>query len=131
MLKLFQAHTNMISRIKQLPNGLVATCSHDKTAKIWDVSNISNWTLIQSYTNHTSVINDIEYINSVTIASGDTDGKLNLWLAYTGATLMTINTVSCIDSLALLNEGLKLAVGLSNGYINIYNINTGNLVSTL
>ena len=44
LAKSFQAHTSGINRIKQSPfnKSYVATCSYDKTVKIWN----NNWNLI-------------------------------------------------------------------------------------
>ena len=38
LIKSFQAHTNGITRIKQLPNGYAVTCSEDMTVKIWNLT---------------------------------------------------------------------------------------------
>ena len=55
----------MIVRIKQLPNGYVATCSADSKAKIWDVlSNGTNWALIRTHSGHSNNVYAVEYINA-------------------------------------------------------------------
>ena len=127
----FQAHTDVINRIQQLPNGYVATCSNDKTAKIWNVNNDNSWNLIQTYT-HANLVYSIEYISTDTMASGSTDLKIQIWSISTGATLITINPGGAVMSLKLLTNGFYLAAGLQSGKINIYDINNnGNLVSNL
>ena len=132
----FQAHASLkgINRIKQLPNGYVATCSDDFTVKIWNVTTINNnntWNLIRTYT-HTDVVNAIEYISMDTMASGGYDSTIQIWSISTGQKLMTINPGVGVISLQLLSNGFYLAAGFYSGQINIYNIyNNGSLVSTL
>ncbi len=128
-----KAHSSEILRIKQSPfnPNYVATCSYDRTVKIWNVSSSSNWTLIATYSQHSSWVRAMEWLDSDTLASADQ--TIKLWSPTTGQTKGTIQTNQYVGSLKLLNKNIHLAVGL--GYpindINIYNINDGNLVSSL
>ena len=131
LMNSFQAHTESINRIKQSPfNGgiYVATASRDNTTKIWD---ISNWSLIQTYTNHKRDVFGLEFINEDTIATAGFDDKIQIWFICTGITNRTINTNTDVYALQLLSNGFYLAAGLGNTFIKIYNINTGILVQTL
>ena len=132
----FRAHTSIIYRIKQSlfnnNNDLVATCSGDKTVKIWNISNISNWTLLRTYKDHNTTVYSLEWINADTIASGSYDQTIRIWSISTGQTNIIINASSIVFSLKLLNNGFYLASALSNGKIKINNVNdNGNLISTL
>jgi WD40 repeat protein len=132
-----QAHSYWINRIKQSPfnTNYVATCSDDETVKIWNVSSSSNWKLITTYSQHSSNIYALEWLDSDTLASaGYVDKTIKLWSMTTGQTKRTIQINQWVLSLKLLNTNIHLAAGL--GYpgpydINIYNINDGNLVSSL
>ncbi len=137
LLNSFQAHSDKISRIKQINQikqspfntKYVATCSTDKTVKIWNVSTSFNWTLITTYSQHSSYVNALEWLDSDTLASA---GKtIKLWSMTTGQTKRTIKTNQYVFSLKLLNNYIHLAAGLGNGVIKTYNINSGNLVSSL
>jgi WD40 repeat protein len=128
LLLSFKAHTNYINRIKQSPfnNVYVATISYN-SAKIW---NMSNWTLIQSYTNHTTWINGLEFIDEDTIATGSNDKTIHIWSMSTGISKRTISTGSfCVYALKILSNGYYLAAGTDNS-ISIYDLNTGNLATT-
>jgi WD40 repeat protein len=136
----FQAHSKAIIRIKQSPfntntnTNYVATCSNDTTVKIWNVSSSFNWTLIRTYSQHTSPVWALEWLDNETLASaGSSDRTIKLWSPTTGQTKRTIKTNDqWVFSLKLLNTNIHLAAGLHNdGDINIYNINDGNLVSSL
>jgi WD40 repeat protein len=131
LVNTFQAHTNYINRIKQLPNGYVATVSSDNTAKIWDATIRTNWILIRNYTKHVDQVYGLEYINEDTIASGGYDHSIQMWSIQTGITKMNISTGHIVWSLQLLTNGYYLAAGLSNSFINIYNINNVSLIASL
>jgi WD40 repeat protein len=135
LLKTLQAHKSgfQINRIKQLPNGYVATCSNDYTAKIWDPT---VWALIRNYTGHINKgVVALEYINADTMASSAYDQTIQIWSISTGVTIRTFTNVqnqyTNVLSLALLTNGYYLASGLATGVIFIYNINNGSLVFSL
>jgi WD40 repeat protein len=129
----FKAHSSEIWRIKQSPfkTNYVATCSIDETVKIWNVSSSFNWTLITTYSQHSSYVYALEWLDNDTLASGSTDKTIKLWSMATGQTKRTIQTNKWVLSLKLLNTNIHLAAGLESGDIHIYNINDGNLVSSL
>jgi WD40 repeat protein len=130
----FQAHSSSIYRIKQSPfnTNYVATCSEDRTVKIWNVSSTFNWTLITTYSQHSSYVYALEWLDNDTMASaGHNDREIKLWSPTTGQTKRTIQTNTYVLSLKMLNTNIHLAAGLGNGDINIYNISDGNLVSSL
>jgi WD40 repeat protein len=104
----------------------VATFDWDYTVKIW---NTFDWTLIQT----SSGVPEIEWLDQDTLASvGSGYRTIRLWSLKTGQTKRTIQTNQYVGSLKLLNNNIHLAAGLSYPYdINIYNINDGNLVSSL
>jgi WD40 repeat protein len=125
LLNSFQPHGwNIINQIKQLPNGNVATCSNDKTVKIWDPLS-SSWTLLRNYTNHTDIVLSLEVINSDLIASGSQDGTIQIWSLNTGELKRTIKTLSPVSRLKLLSNGVYLAASLFQRVLNIFDINTG------
>jgi WD40 repeat protein len=110
----------------------VATCSYDRTVKIWYLSNPSNWCLIRNYTDHTHSVLGLEWINEDTIASSGYDYTIKIWSIKTAETKLTIYTGDAVYSLKLLTNGFYLASGLGSGKINIYDIsNNGSLISIL
>jgi WD40 repeat protein len=132
----FQAHSDWINRIKQSPlntnTNYVATSSDDRTVKIWNVSSSFDWTLNTTYSQHTSRVYALEWLDNDTLSSaGYSDKTIKLWSPTSGQTKRTIQTNQNVWSLKLLNTNIHLAAGLGNGDINIYNINDGNLVSSL
>ena len=120
----FEAHANIINRIKQSPfnNQYVATCSDDKTVKIWDSS---DGTLLQEYTNHANHVNDMEWIYEDTLASCSDDNTIQLWSANTSQQIQTINVGLNVISLKLIKNKNYLAAGMVNGNISVYRLNYG------
>jgi WD40 repeat protein len=139
LLNSFKAHSDRITRIKQSPfntntnTNYVATCSEDRKVKIWNVSSSFDWTLITTYSQNSSRVYGLEWLDNDTLASGGaSDYTIKLWSPTTGQTKRTIRTIGQdVYSLKLLNTNIHLAAGLQYGDINIYNINDGNLVSSL
>jgi WD40 repeat protein len=75
----------------------------------------------------------LEWLDKGTLASGSDEQTIKLWSPTTGQTKRTIQTNQYVFSLKLLNTNIHLAAGFGypNSDINIYNINDGNLVSSL
>jgi WD40 repeat protein len=125
----FQPHGwNIINQFKQLSNGYVATCSSDKTVKIWDPSS-SPWKLLRNYTGHTDSVQSLEVISTDLIASGSKDKTIKIWSVNTGELQKTIQTPSSVIRLKLLSNGLYLVAILNPNILNIYNISTSGNVN--
>jgi WD40 repeat protein len=101
--------------------------------KIWNVSSSSlNWTLITTYSNHSSEVKALEWLDNETLASvGYRDKIIKLWSLTTGQTKRTIQINQTVGSLTMLNNNIHLAAGVGSGDINIYNINDNSFVSSL
>jgi len=138
LLTAFQAHSSPINRIRYLPNGFVATCSSDNTVKIWDPTNITDWKLIQTYSDHTGGVVSFENINTDTVASSAYDQTIQIWSIKTGTRLHLLtnqqNNYQNVLSLKFYSDknGIgHLTAGLADGYIFIYNLNNMSVVGSL
>ncbi len=103
LVKSYKAHSSSINRIKQSPfntnTNYVATCSADKTVKIWNVSSSSfNWSLFTTYSQHSSSVADFEWLDNDSLASADYQ-TIKLWSPTTGQTKRTIQTNQTVKSL--------------------------------
>ena len=141
LIRTFKAHSSRIIRIKQspfldaTPLRYVATCSSDFTVKLWDSASSSNWPLIQTYSQHSSQIFGLEWLDADTLASsGLNDRTIKIWSVSTGQTKRTLSTgIGYVYSLKLLSNRVHLCVGGGGAPfdLQIYNINDGALVSSL
>jgi WD40 repeat protein len=111
----------------------VATCSLDWNVKLWNISNISNWTLIRSFTGHTNDVWAIEYINNDLFASGGHGGIINI---RSTSSLTPIKTIvvgyTNVFCLKLLRNSNYLAAGLDNNFgILIYDFKNVSIMGSL
>ena len=111
----FTAHDNSINQIKLLSNGNLASCSSDKTIKIW---NTSTWTLIRTLFNHTDTVTNLDQIDENTLVSVSLDQTLRVWNMSSGAQLYQYTKGFSLWSVKLLSNGY-LAVGLNTGIENL------------
>ena len=101
----FQAHSNYINRIKQSPfnTNYVATCSND--VKIWSVSSSFDWTLITTYSQHSSLVFALEWLDNDTLASGSLDKTIKLWNLTNGFCIKTfIGHNDWVRKLCIINN---------------------------
>ena len=123
----FQAHTFLIYQLKYIPTlNYLISCSVDCSVKIWSTL---TWSLIATYSNHTSGVGSLEQIDDQTMASGSFDGTIHIWNVNTTSQIKIIETGSPVYSLSLLSKDL-LAAGLENGFIQFLNLTNGDLVKT-
>jgi WD40 repeat protein len=122
-------HTKAIILLKYLPlsNGYVASASEDKTVNVW---NTITWSSIQTYTNHTSFVNDLDQIDNDTLVSGSDDGTIHIWKISTGETVQKIIVSDRVNSVRVLLSGQQIACGCGIN-LCIYNYTTGNLGHSL
>ncbi len=107
----------------------MATSSADETVKIWNPNN--NWNQIRTFTGHSNWIEGLDWINEDTIVSGSLDTTIQIWSIKTGLVQRKINVGIYVSCVKVLSNGFDLASCLSNGNINVYNINNGSLVACL
>ncbi len=104
----FAAHNDAIEHIKLLSNGNIASCSDDKTIKVW---NTSTWSLAQTLSGHTDWVYQLEEINSNTLASASADRTVHIWNIKTGAIISIYSAGKPVYTVKLLPNGY-LAIGL-------------------
>ena len=66
----------MLSSLALLPNGLLASGSHDFTVKIWSPQNGS---LMFTLNNHTNYVYALNVLNGGYLARGSKDGTVKIW----------------------------------------------------
>jgi WD40 repeat protein len=120
-------HTLGIKFLKYLPlNNLVASCSLDKTVKVW---NPNTDELLQKYIQHNGAVLSLDQIDEDTLVSGSVDETIHVWKISTGQNIKKINASAIVYSVKFLSNYL-IACGLYDD-LRIYNATTGNLVKTL
>ena len=122
-------HTERITALAVLPNGLLASGSYDKTIKLWTTSGACEKTLL----GHTSWVLALTVLPNGLLVSGSDDRTIKLWTA-SGKCEKTLSehTYGAVYALTVLPNGL-LASG--HGYlensIKLWDVLSGRCVTTL
>ncbi|WP_197441594.1 serine/threonine-protein kinase [Thalassoglobus neptunius] len=104
-------HTSTLTAVCFHPDvSELATVSHDRTLKIWDLSTGSQ---IQSIVAHTDFIDSVEYLqDGKSIATAGHDGRVRVWHAETGQPMGAIvRELGDIHKIRFTPDGKKM-VGL-------------------
>jgi WD40 repeat protein len=107
----FFAHGGDIWDLKHVSSSQVASCSSDKTIKLW---NLMKNECLRTFTGHTDEVKRLEISpDKSNLISGSDDKTVRVWGIYSGVCLKTIDFGSRITSFKLLSSDL-LAIGLNN-----------------
>jgi WD40 repeat protein/energy-coupling factor transporter ATP-binding protein EcfA2 len=109
-------HTNAVRSVTVSPDGhLLATGSWDRTARLWDVSDIYHPTALATITGHTGEVESVTFSpDGHTLATGGSDKTLRLWDVTDGRhprRLATITTGHTVYSATFGAGGHVLAAG--------------------
>lgn len=114
---LFKAHTGSVNRIC-VGNSIVATCSTDKTVKIWDKETARP---LKSFESFTQAVRCIELMEEEDfLISGSSDAKLKIW--NLGNTELvkehTYPNQPRIWGLGIMKKSKRIVTALNNGRIS-------------
>jgi WD40 repeat protein len=129
--KTLTGHSSLVWSVAYSPDGqTLASGSHDKTIKLWDVK---TGNLLQTLTGHSDWVNSVAYSpNGQTLASGSGDNTIKLWNLKTGNLLQTLEGHSdMVLSVEYSPDGQTLASGSRDNTIKLWNVKTGKLLQTL
>ena len=107
-------------------NRYLASCSDDKTIKLWDLETKE---CIRTFEGHTDKINCIDVLENGLLISASDDKTLKVWNPSDGVCLKTITTTNDVFRLKVLS-GNRVACG-SQKQIHIWDLNTGTCIQTL
>jgi len=122
-----KGHTGGIYDLTKLKNGLLASCSNDKTIRLWDTDTLQQVQLLKGHTNEVTTIKELpENI----LVSGSYDQTIKLWNLNNGYVSTTIDIGDDVESLIPINK-VELAVGCKGGDIKVYDLTTKKKTFTL
>ncbi|MFN6515490.1 MAG: protein kinase domain-containing protein [Nostoc sp. CreGUA01] len=135
-------HSSSVNSVFISPDGkTLASGSDDKTIKLW---NLATGEQIRTLTEHSNSVNSVAISpDGKTLATGSDDKTIKLWNLATREQIRTLTRhSSSVNSVAISPDGNTLA-SLSTDYlhpadvfriettINLWNVATGNKISTL
>ncbi|KAL3785402.1 hypothetical protein ACHAWO_013589 [Cyclotella atomus] len=140
-LKTFSGHADEVNAVKWDPSGtLLASCSDDCTAKVWDVNSTSNlpkW----DFKSHQQEIYTVKWSPTgpgsknpnkpLMLATASFDGSVRLWNVYDGtcARILSRHRES-VYSVAFSPTGDYLASGSLAGQLYIWNVRDGQIIKS-
>jgi WD40 repeat protein len=111
LVKTLTSHSDAVSSIAISADGvMLASGSHDKTVKLWDLRTGS---LLRTLSGHQEPVLSVAISpNGQTIASGGVDSTVHLWNSSTGQDLKTLESEGgWVTSLAMSSDGQTLISG--------------------
>ena len=117
-----EAHNDWINKVITLPNNRIASCSNDKTIKIWKTDPLHIYSLLKKIEIHCPVINIIYIKERDLMICGSFDGPLQLWYISSNKCLKVIKNILCSSNRALYQmDKERILVGGYKGF-SIINI---------
>lgn len=125
------SHENYVIDIAISPdNKTLASCSYDKTIKVW---HLTSGTLQGTLISHTGWVSCVAISpDGKTLASGSLDNTVKLWELGSGNLKTTLTGHSAyVISMAISPDGKILASGCFDNTIKLWNLNAGTPIGTL
>jgi WD40 repeat protein len=126
-----RGHSDEVYGIAISPDGKrIASCSEDKTIKIWDASTGAE---LMTLSGHEDSIWSISYSpDGKRIVSGGDDKTVKVWDAGTGAEEMTLRGHDdWVSSVAFSPDGKHIASGSADKTIKVWNATSGDELMTI
>ena len=123
--------TGYITSISWSPDGKqIASCSWDKTIKIWDTV---TGTCIHTLKGHTNEVISVSWSpDGKYIASGSEDNTIRIWDANTGTCIYTLmGHTSYVNSVSWSPDGNYIASGSADNTVRVWDATTGTCIHIL
>eukprot|EP00586_Coscinodiscus_wailesii_P013651 CAMPEP_0172520086 /NCGR_PEP_ID=MMETSP1066-20121228/291797_1 /TAXON_ID=671091 /ORGANISM="Coscinodiscus wailesii, Strain CCMP2513" /LENGTH=781 /DNA_ID=CAMNT_0013302781 /DNA_START=529 /DNA_END=2874 /DNA_ORIENTATION=- len=141
-VKSFTGHTDEVNAVKWDPSGtLLASCSDDCTAKVWDVSSSGRDEPLYDFRNHQQEIYTVKWSPTgqgskspskpLMLATASFDGSVRLWNVQNGTCISVLSRhCDSVYSVSFSPSGDYLASGSLAGQLYIWNVSDGRVVKS-
>lgn len=127
LFTLTNPYEDFINKVVSLPNNHLASCSNDKTIKIWNMNKPYNTTAIKIMEGHTNNVTSLKYFKEKNfLISGAYDSTLRIWNMNTYQCVNIVKNVDdCHNNIIYQIDNERFLVGGST--ITVLNINNFNI----
>ncbi len=124
---LLKGHTKAVYSLAFSPDGSrLASVSHDRTVRIWDVASQTGLYMLEG---HTDLVVTVAWSAANRIASGSYDGTIRLWNPDTGEALGLLGThEGWVDEVVFSPDGSLLASVGHDGMLRVWDVESRGLV---
>ena len=117
-IKMFEGHENLVNCLVKCNNNIFASCSKDKTIRIWDYDKGKEFNKIDDA--HNGNILCLIILKNGNLCSGGADSLIKIWDLYNGLFLNQIKGhENCVNCLCQLNDETLIS-GSSDRTIKIW-----------
>jgi GTPase SAR1 family protein len=131
LLRTLEGHKSAVYSVAYNPAGRVlATGSHDKTVKLWDVA---SGKLLRILEGHNDIVSSAAFDpTGQTLASGSDDHTVKLWDVASGRLLRTLEAhTSYVEAIAFSIDGRLLASKSRDGTLRLWSCETWETVAVI
>jgi len=123
-------HTDWVSCVRfyhDVKQPIIVSASWDRTIKVWDNKTMS---LMHTFVGHKAQVNCLDLAqNTMFVASGGRDGKVNIWNLVEGRHLDEVDAESPVNVLLFASKVYWLVIGTEDG-IRVYDLPHRKFVNT-
>ena len=121
-------HTSLVTCLVYLPDGRLASGSHDKTVKVWD---LGKGECVKTLEDHTGNVTCLALLEKGFLASGSMDNSVKVWDIDSGECVRTLLGHSSDVRQILSAKNGDLISCSSDNTIKVWNVISGECMRTL
>jgi len=124
LMRMFKKHTASVRVTKWLNNNTnILSCSDDKTARVWDVTNEAQ---IHCFRGHNDYIRSATLIHGKdnTCFTGSYDGIVKLWDFKSSKSILDIENGSPVEALLSIHDG-DMVLSAAGNEIKVWDVRSG------
>ena len=121
-----KGHTHWVRSVSFSPSSTMLASGGSGTVKLWEASTLAHIATLENGT-----IGSVSFAPSSTMLASGGSGTVKLWEASTLAHVATLKANGWVESVSFSPDGAFLAAGLSDGWIELWDVAKRDRIATL